>query len=64
MNPTDRPRSAAFLAWQARQLNMDLPAPSFPPHRLTVARNARDGFRYDADVLARVVTAPAGLVGR
>ena len=64
MFPSTLPRSTAYRAWEARQLKMDLPAPTFPPHRLTVARNARDGFRYDADTLARALTAPAGLVGR
>jgi hypothetical protein len=45
-------------------LTFDLPTPNYPPERLTIARNARDGFRYDPDVLARAMTAPAGLVGR
>lgn len=45
-------------------LRFDLPTPTYPPERLTVARNARDGFRYDPEVLARALTAPAGMVGR
>lgn len=31
---------------------------------LAIAANERDGFGYDADVLARAATAPAGIVGR
>lgn len=31
---------------------------------LKVAANARDGFNYGPEVLARAATAPAGIVGR
>lgn len=43
-------------------LKLDLPKPDFPPYRLTVARNARDGFHYDPEVLERAASAPAGIV--
>ena len=64
MFPSTLPHSIAWRRNAVKGLTFDFPAPTFPPHRLTVARNISDGFRYDADALARAATAPAGLVGR